>query len=151
MAKKIIIDLEEAERLSECGYSNTDIAKALCISPAKLYADKEIVEAIHKGHAALKAKVSEAFMESLAASPANQQMLVRRLGLFNQHINIDRPTDAKSALDTLSKAVKQYSNGDISESQLRTLEAVLNSYVKGYEITTLEDRINALEEAKDVK
>jgi len=147
MAKTV--DLAEAQRLSEAGYNIKDISTALGISVSQVYKKVEILQAIQLGHAALKAKVSEAFLESLATNPSNQQMLVRRLGLFNQHINIDRPTDAKSALDTLSKAVKQYSDGDISESQLRTLEAVLNSYVKGYEITTLEERIIKLEEANN--
>ncbi|WP_415405906.1 hypothetical protein ACLHDG_09065 [Sulfurovum sp. CS9] len=149
MAKTI--DLSEAEELAAKGYSNKDIAVALGVSMAQVYKKVEILEAIHKGHATLKATVSEAFLDSLATNPGNQQMLVKRLGLFNQQINITKPTDAKSALKTLSSAVKQYSDGEISESQLRTLEAVLNSYIKGHEITELEDRILKLEEVSNGK
>ncbi len=138
----------QAEALSEKGYNTIDIARALGISKAGLYKRVDLMDAIHKGHISLKKKVSEAFLDSLADNPANQQMLVKRLGLFNQHIDITRPTDAKSALDNLSRAMKQYSEGEVSESQLRTIEAVLNSYIKGYELTQLEERLQVLEDAE---
>ena len=66
-------------------------------------------------------------------------------------MNIKKPSNAKEALDNLAVATKQYADGAINESQLRTIEAVSNSYTKGYEATLLDERITKLEKAYNEK
>lgn len=142
-------DIERSKDLASKGYSTRDIAKALGIGKTSLYKCKAIVDAIHRGHIELKAKVSQSFLENLAENPQHQQLLIKRLGLFNPSVNITKPTTAKEALKALSDAIEQYSEGAINESQLKTLEATLNSYVRGYEVTEIEARLKALEDASN--
>ena len=86
------------------------------------------------------------YLQNLETNPTNQQLLVKRLCLFTPIVDIKKPTNADDALNNLATATKDYANGEINESQLRTIEAVSNSYVKSYEVTSLEERITALEE-----
>ena len=144
--KKITVDYKKVEELSYKGFINKDIATSLNISQSKLYADKKIMESIHNGRERLKDDVSQKFYDSLSDSPQNLQFLVKRLGLFNCPIRITKPSNTKNALGNLANAIVQYSDGTITESQIKTIEATLNSFIKGYDATVLEERIVALEE-----
>lgn len=108
--------------------------------------NKELKESIQRGKLSLAKKVSSTILGNLKTNPTNQQLLVKRLCLFTPIVDIKKPTNAKEALSTLAAATKSYANGEINGSQLRTIEAVSNSYVKAYEITELEERITLLEE-----
>ena len=103
-------------------------------------------DSIQRGRLDLAKQVTQSVLDNLETNPTTQQMLVKRLCLFNPLIEIKKPTNADDALSNLAVATKSYANGEINESQLRTIEAVSNSYSKGYEVVELEDRIIALEE-----
>ncbi len=75
-----------------------------------------------------------------------RQLLVKRLCLFTPAVNIVKPTNTKQALSNISTATKAFSIGEINESQLRTIEAVSNSFIKGYESTEVEERLSRIEE-----
>ena len=143
--------IQEVEELASKGFNNILISQSLGIAVTTLSTNKELKEAIHKGKLELSKKVTASILETLEANPTNQQLLVKRLCLFTPLVNIKKPTTAKEALDNLATATKQYADGAINESQLRTIEAVSNSYSKGYEATELEERITALEKAYNEK
>jgi len=145
VTQEIILQVQE---LAEQGFNNILISQSLGIAVTTLSTNTKLKEAIQKGKLELSKKVTASILETLEANPTNQQLLVKRLCLFNPLVNIKKPTTAKEALDNLATATKQYADGVINESQLRTIEAVSNSYTKAYEATELEERISKLEEQK---
>lgn len=145
VTKEIILQVEE---LAAQGFNNILISQSLNIAVTTLSTNTKLKEAIHKGKLELSKKVTASILETLEDNPTNQQLLVKRLCLFTPLIKIKKPTTAKQALDNLATATKQYADGAINESQLRTIEAVSNSYTKGYEVVELEERITALEKRK---
>ena len=143
--------IQEVEELASKGFNNILISQSLGIAVTTLSTNTKLKEAIHRGKLELSKKVTSTILETLEANPTNQQLLVKRLCLFTPLVNIKKPTTAKEALNNLATATKQYADGAINESQLRTIEAVSNSYSKGYEATELEERITALEKAYNEK
>lgn len=143
--------IQEVQELAEQGFNNILISQALNIGVETLSRNEQLKQAIQYGKMALAKKVTASILDTLEANPTNQQLLVRRLCLFTPIVEIKKPTNAQDALNNLALATKQYADGEINESQLRTIEAVSNSYVKGYEVTDLEERIKALEGKSDGK
>jgi len=139
--------ISQVQELAEQGFNNILISQSLGIAVTTLSTNNKLKEAIHRGKLELSKKVTVSILESLENTPANQQLLVKRLCLFTPLINIKKPTTAKEALDNLATATKQYADGAINESQLRTIEAVTNSYTKAYETIELEERITKLEKS----
>jgi len=139
--------IQEVQNLAEQGFNNILISQSLGIAVTTLSTNTKLKEAIQKGKLELSKKVTASILETLEANPTNQQLLVKRLCLFNPLVNIKKPTTAKEALDNLATATKQYADGAINENQLRTIEAVSNSYTKGYEAIELDERITKLEKA----
>ena len=138
--------IQQVEELAELGFNNILIGQSLSIATQTLSTNKELKEAIQRGKLTLSKKITASVLDTLENTPTNQQMLIKRLCLFSPIVEIKKPTNAKEALDNLATATKQYADGAINDNQLRTIEAVSNSYTKGYEVTELEERITALEE-----
>ncbi len=143
--------IQEVQELAKQGFNNVMISQSLNIGRQTLSTNKDLKDSIQKGRLDLAKQVTQSVLDSLETNPTNQQMLVKRLCLFNPLIDIKKPTNAGDAIANLAAATKAYANGEINESQLRTIEAVSNSYVKAYEITELEERISKLEEVSNVK
>lgn len=138
--------IQEVQELAKQGFNNVMISQSLNIGRQTLSTNKDLKDSIQRGRLNLAKQVTQSVLNGLETNPTTQQMLVKRLCLFTPIVEIKKPTNAKSALDNLATATKQYANGAINESQLRTIEAVSNSYTKGYEVIELEERITALEE-----
>ena len=143
--------VQEVQELAEQGFNNILISQSLNIALSTLSQNKELKEAIQKGKMILAKKVTSSILKTLENTPTNQQMLVKRLCLFTPIVDIKKPSNAQEALSNLALAIKSYADGEINESQLRTIEAVSNSFIKGYELTELEERLAALEEAQNGK
>jgi len=143
--------IKEVQELAKQGFNNILISQSLNIAVTTLSTNKELKEAIQRGRLALSKKVTSSILETLESNPTNQQLLVKRLCLFTPIISIKKPTNASEALSNLATATKQYADGAINESQLRTIEAVSNSYTKGYEAIELDERITALEKVYNEK
>jgi len=148
MARTTITDeiINECQRLASMGFSNVMISNALGIAASTLSKNRKLVKAIQEGKRELAEKVTQTILENIGETQ-NATFVAKRLNLFNPQINIKKPKDAKEALDNLSIAIKQYADGEINESQLRTIEAVSNSYIKGYEFAEFEERLKRLENA----
>ena len=138
--------LQKVQELAEVGLNNIMIAQALNVGVETLSRNEQLKQSIQRGKLILSKKVTTSILDTLEKTPSNQQMLVRRLGLFSPLIDIKSPSNAKDALNNLATATQQYADGEINESQLRTIEAVSNSYIKGFEVTELEERVAKLEE-----
>ena len=134
------------QELAEQGFNNILISQSLNIALSTLSTNKELKESIQRGKMILAKKITSSILDTLENTPTNQQMLVKRLCLFTPMVDIQKPTNAQEALNNLSVATQQFADGEINESQLRTIEAVSNSFIKGHEITELEKRIKILED-----
>ena len=143
--------IQEVEELAKQGFNNILISQCLSIAVSTLSTNIKLKEAIQRGKLELSKKVTSSVLKTLEENPTNQQLLVKRLCLFTPIVKIKKPTTAKEALDNLATAIKQYADGLINDNQLRTIEAVSNSYTKGYEVVELEERITALEESNNEK
>ena len=148
MARTTITDeiVSECRRLASMGFSNVMISEALSVGVTTLSKNRKLVKAIQEGKRELAEKVTQNIMDRLDETQ-HTLFVAKRLNLFNPQINIKKPQNAKEALDNLSTAIKQYADGEINESQLRTIEAVSNSYIKGYEFAEFEERLKRLEDA----
>ncbi len=103
------------------------------------------MKAIQEGKQELAEIITKSILDNLDETQ-DRLFIAKRLNLFNPQINIIRATNAEEALSNLSQAIKQYADGEINESQLRTIEAVTNSFIKGFEVTELEKRLERLED-----
>ncbi len=139
--------IQEVQELAEQGFNNILISQSLNIALSTLSQNKELKESIQRGKMILAKKVISSILGTLENTPSNQQMLVKRLCLFTPIVDIQKPNNAQEALNNLSVATRQFADGEINESQLRTIEAVSNSFIKGYELTELEERVTKLEES----
>jgi len=137
--------IQQVEELAKQGFNNTLISQSLGIALATLSRNSQLSQSIQRGKLELAKEVTSTMLDTLSINATNQQLLVKRLGLFNPSIDIKKPNNAKEALENLSTATKQFADGLISESQLRTIEAVSNSYIKGHDNITLEERLTAIE------
>jgi len=137
--------IKQVEELAKQGFNNILIAQSLNIAVTTLSKNSKLKQAIQRGKLELARKVTSTILKNLEVNQSNQQLLVKRLCLFTPIVDIKKPTNAKEALNNLAIATKEYADGKINESQLRTIEAVCNSYTKSYEIIELEERIKILE------
>ena len=127
------------------------ISQSLNIGRQTLSTNKDLKDSIQRGRLDLAKQVTQSVLNSLETNPTTQQMLVKRLCLFNPLINIKKPTSSEDALSNLATATKAYANGEINESQLRTIEAVSNSYIKSKDMTDVEQRLAEIEKALNDK
>ncbi len=141
--------LKEVQELASQGFNNIQIGKSLNIATQTLSTNKGLKESIQAGKMDLAKKVTQSIFDTLEDDSSMKQLLVKRLCLFTTIIDIKKPTNASDALSNLAVATKLYANGQINDNQLRTIEAVSNSYAKTYEVTELEERITRLEELAD--
>ena len=139
--------LLRVEELASKGFNNILISQSLDIGITTLSRNPQLKQSIQRGKLTLSEKITQTVLDSLDEDSSMKQLLVKRLCLFNPIVDIKKPTDAKDALENIGKAIKLYADGKINESQLRSLEATNNSFLKGFDIVEIEARVAALEEA----
>ena len=139
--------LLRVEELASKGFNNILISQSLDIGVTTLSTNVELKKSIQAGKLKLSEEITQSVLDTIQEDGATRQLLIKRLGLFNQIIDIKKPRNSKDALENLAKSIKLYADGKISESQLRAIEATANSYIKCTDTTELEARLTALEEA----
>ena len=137
--------LQQVKEHAAHGLSNREISQIMNIGVSTLSRNQKLKQVIQRGRAELSERIARDVLESFYDNPSLQVLLVKRLGLFQREINIPKPKDAKQALDNLATATKLYADNQISESQLKTIEAVSNSYIRGTQLTDIEERLQRIE------
>ena len=148
MAKRTTITdeiLQQCRELASNGFTNQQIALALNVSTITLSKNRKLVQSIQEGKLELAKTITKSILANLDENQ-DRLFIAKRLNLFSPQINIKKATTAKEALENLSTAIKQFGDGEINESQLRTLEATTNSFIKGFEVVEIEERLKKLEE-----
>jgi len=137
--------LQQCKELASTGLTNKQIALAINISAITLSKNRKLVKSIQDGKLELAKTITKSILANLDENQ-DRLFIAKRLNLFSPQINIKKATTAKEALENLSTAIKQFGDGEINESQLRTLEATTNSFIKGFEVLEIEERLKKLEE-----
>ena len=138
--------LLRVEELSSKGFNNVLIAQSLDIGISTLSRNMQLKQAIQRGKLKLSEEITQSVLDTIEDDSSLKQLLIKRLCLFTPIVDIKKPTSSKDALANIGKAIKLYADGKINESQLRTIEATNNSFIKAFDMIELEERITALEE-----
>lgn len=133
--------IDEAYKLSKGGFSHKQIYNSLGISHTLFYANIELVETIKKAERELRIEVSNTLLENAVNGDTTSMIfLAKRLNLFSSDINIELK-DSRSALVALNEII----NANIPLEQKNSLKSVVETFLKAYETTELEKRIESLE------
>ena len=150
MSKKKITPeiIKQAYQLSTKGYPNTLIAETIQISQSTLYACSEIMEAIKKGRSVAKSKVIDILMDRSIEdqSPTALIYLSKQLKVFDTYFGTSQPKNAIDATSRIAKIYDEVSKNNLDQEKADRLVSYLDKYIKAYEISELEERINKLED-----
>lgn len=151
MAKKINITasmLKQIEALAGKGYTTTMIASAIKVSRSYLYSQKNMKDAIKRGHDAARQKVvDDLFARSESDQSATASIfLAKQLKVFDSYYGTSRPKSAAEATQRIAAIFEAVAKNELEPDKGDRLVSYLQSYVKAIEITELEQRVSKLEE-----
>jgi len=139
--------IEKAQELSRAGFNNKQIYEVLNISKALFYRSKDLIDPIKDARKELRQNISQSLINNAVDlnNPTVQIFLAKRLKLFDDtfdSISIRKSDDVLKVVADIFKAV---STNTISEDKSKQLLAILDTYIKAYEMNELEKRITELE------
>ena len=151
MAKKIEVNLEELEALAAKGYNITMCCEAVGIDRTTAYKHSNIINAIRRGASKAKQDVIDHLMNrSIADQGATASIfLAKQLKVFSTPYPTAAPKTPTEAAERISKIYDDVSSGYLDEEKGNALVSYLQAYIKAYEISELESRLTALEEARN--
>jgi hypothetical protein len=139
--------IEKAQELSRAGFNNKQIYEVLNISKALFYRSIDLIDPIKDARKELRQNISQSLINNAVDlnNPTVQIFLAKRLKLFDDtfdSISIKKSDDVLKVVADIFKAV---STNTISEDKSKQLLAILDTYIKAYEMNELEKRITELE------
>jgi len=139
--------IEKAQELSRAGFNNKQIYEVLNISKALFYRSKDLIDTIKEARKELRQNISQSLINNAVDlnNPTVQIFLAKRLKLFDDtfdSISIKKSDDVLKVVADIFKAV---STNTISKDKSKQLLAILDTYIKAYEMNELEKRITELE------
>ena len=148
MSNKKDIDLDFVKDLALSGFTHRQIAKTLNISPTTLYKRTDIMDTIKAAESELRIKVANDIKKSCESGEvAAQIFLSKRLNLFSVSYKLPQVKTIKAALTQINKINSDLAAGLIPYELAAALIKNLEIYIKGYELSELENRLTKLEEA----
>lgn len=148
--------IKDAEKLAERGYSDKAICEALNFSKSSLYSTRylDVLEAIRTKRQEAKDMVMNDLLkrskEDTSATAAIY--LANKLKIFEPSYKTAKPETIKEALIRISEIYEDVADGTLAADKGDKLIGYLSTYVKTFEITELEQRLQTLEEeVKNVK
>ncbi len=149
--KKITPELiQQAGEFAHSGFSDKQIYEAPDISSSSFYANPELVEAVKTNKEELRRRVADALLETAVGGDTTALIfLSKRLGL-HQSINYKKgklktPKDATIELEKLYHASV---SGDAPLELINAVGKIINDFVRVYEVSDIEERIEELEADK---
>lgn len=147
--KKITPQLiKDAYELSKKAYPNNLIAQTLQISETALYGNVELVKTIKRGKAEAKQKIIDTLLERTISdqSPTALIFLTKQLKIFDTYFKTSKPKSAKDAALRISNIYESVARNELDQEKADKLVHYLEKYIKAYEVSELEERLNILEE-----
>ena len=150
MAKKLNVDLKLVEQLASKGYNVGMICSAVGINRTTAYKNSHIIDTIRKGAELARRKVIDDLMARSESdqSAAASIFLSKQLKVFDDYFTTSKPKNIKEALNRISTIYDIVSKNELSQEKGDKLVGYLNSYIRSFETSELEKRIQALEEKK---
>lgn len=149
MAKKLDIDLSEVYELACKGYSVTMICSAIGITRTTAYNHSDIIDTIKKGANKAKQDVVDHLMKrSLEDQSSTASIyLSKQLKVFEDYFITSKPKSISDAIERIATIYDSVSKNELDSDKGSKLIGYLEAYIKAYEVSELEDRIQALEDA----
>ena len=135
------------EELAGKGYSITMICSAIGINRSTAYRKKDVYNAIKRGQSQARQKVVDDLM---ARSESDQGatasiFLAKQLKVFDDPYPTSTPKTTSEAVSRIAKIYTDVARGNLDSEKGDHLISYLEKFIKGYEISDLEDRITELE------
>jgi len=147
--KKIKVNLKQVYELSSKGYNLTMIGEAIGISRSAIYSKhRDILDAYKRGKAtARKTVIDDLFARSAEDQSATASIfLANRLNVFADPFTTSKPKDLRHARNKIADIYKAYADNEITGEKADRLIKYLEAYVKAYEMTELQDRMQEIEQ-----
>jgi hypothetical protein len=147
MAKKIDVDLDQIEELAAKGYSVTMICNAVGINRTTAYSRTDIKDTIKRGVNKARQEVIDHLMSrSLSDQGATASIfLAKQLKVFEDYFTTSTPKTPTEATERIAKIYDAVSKNELNQDKADKLVSYMNAYIKAYEISDLEQRIQELE------
>lgn len=141
--------LQQAEQLAAKGYPTSLISEALGIGRSTIYTKpyQDIIDAIKKGRTAAKMIIIDTLMARSISdmSPTALIFLTKQLKVFDTYFATSKPNSAAEAVGRIAGIYEAVSRNELEADKGDRLVAYLQSYIKGLEVSELEQRLNELE------
>lgn len=139
--------LDKIYELALNGFNTRQIYESLEIKQKTFYNHRDYLQAIKRGQKDLRIKLADSLLKNAVDlnNPTVQIFLAKKLRLFDdtfETITLKNSDDVLKATAGLYKAI---SEGTISQDKANQLQAILEGFLKAYEVNELERRIEALE------
>ena len=149
--KKITPQLiEQAGEFAKSGFSDKQIYEAVDLSHTAFYGNAELVATVRTQRQKLRKTVADTLLQSaVGGDTASIIFLSKRLGL-HQSITGYKKGRLKTPKDAVRELEKLYHasiSGDAPMELINAVGKIINDFVKAYEVSSLEERITALEGA----
>lgn len=142
--------VNEVERLAALGLNEAQISESIGMSYATFQRNKaNFEESLKKGKAELRARVSEALLSKIEEGDTTALIFTaKRLNLFTPSIDAKVPKSVSEAVKELARVYSAHAHGEIGDAQADKLISMLDKFIKGIELSEIEERLTALEEIK---
>jgi len=149
MAKKLDVDLVLAEELAAKGYNVTMVCNALGIDRTTAYKHSDIINAIKSGAEKAKQQVIDHLMSrSIADQGATASIfLAKQLKVFDDFFTTASPKSPTEATERIADIYKAVAAGELNQDKGDKLVGYLQAYIKAFEVSEIERRIEALEDS----
>ena len=153
MAKQINVDLVELEALAAKGYSVAMCCSAIGIAKQTAYNNKYIMDAIRAGHAKARQRVVDDLMtRSRDDQGATASIyLSKQLKIFDDYFTTSKPKNIGDAIKRISTIYHAVARNELDIDKGSKLVGYLESYIKAYELSELEKRLEILEQSGNEK
>jgi ASC-1-like (ASCH) protein len=139
--------LQEVERLSALGLNEAQISESIGMGYRTFQTKKHhFSEALKKGKAELRARVSEALLSKIDEGDTTALIFTaKRLNLFTPSIEAKTPATIHEALKELTSVYSAVARGELSEATGDKLAGYLERFMRAIELSEFEDRLLKLE------
>lgn len=147
MAKKIDVDLDVVYELACKGYNTSMICSAIGIDRSTAYRQRDIINTIKRGAEKAKQDVIDHLMtRSIEDQSATATIfLAKQLKVFDNYFTTSQPKNIQDAIKRIATIYDLVAKNELDQEKADKLVGYLEKYIKAYEVSELEKRIEALE------
>lgn len=147
--------IESAEKLALRGFTDKAICNALQLGYSTLYTKPyiELLETIKKARSEAKEQILQDLLSrsKTDSSSAASIYLAKKLKVFEPVYTTTKPKSLNEALARIENIYEDVADGTLNSDKGDKLINYLNSYIKAYEISNLEERLQKLENVTNEK